>query len=201
MSLLGLHGLPVDYNGIPLDTDYRTMVAVELALYDEELSEIERIMAALNLLYPGYSEPDIPCPANLEEALQGLAWFHSCGKSDKNGNKKEAANSPKKYYSFEQDAAYIYTSFSAAYGIRLVEIEYMHWWEFIALFSNLPEKTLMAQILYCRAADTSKLPKEEKKRVSKMREVYGLRKQGLQELSLAQLNKSTQDYYDKRVQG
>ncbi|MBQ7003371.1 MAG: hypothetical protein IJN57_05320 [Oscillospiraceae bacterium] len=52
---------------------------------------------------------------------------------------------------FLQDGAYIYASFMADYGIDLTtERDNLHWWQFMALFQGLSEKTKMREVMRIR---------------------------------------------------
>ena len=69
----------------------------------------------------------------------------------------------------------IYAAFYATYGISLTTVEFLHWWEFLALFEGLPEDTLIKRVMYWRTANLSELPKEERKHVRKMRALFALK--------------------------
>ena len=58
----------------------------------------------------------------------------------------------------EHDSDYIYAAFAQAYGINLTTSS-MHWWEFRALLSALPDDTKMSQIVSIR---TRPMPKPTK---------------------------------------
>lgn len=62
-----------------------------------------------------------------------------------------APSSERRSFDFEQDAKYIYAAFRQAYGINLFEEQgRLHWWEFIALFSALPEDARIIGIMRIR---------------------------------------------------
>lgn len=54
-------------------------------------------------------------------------------------------------FDYVLDGEYIYASFMQAYNIDLVDIEYLHWHKFKALFLSLPENTKMKEIMKLRA--------------------------------------------------
>lgn len=60
-------------------------------------------------------------------------------------------------YDFEQDAEMIYAGFYAAYGISLTTVDFLHWWEFMALLMGLPDTTQMGRIMYYRTVDLSQV--------------------------------------------
>lgn len=55
--------------------------------------------------------------------------------------------------SYTQDHAYILAAFRQAYGISLEDVQRIHWWEFQALLSALPEDTRLSQIMRIRGMD------------------------------------------------
>lgn len=114
MNILLLNGLPEEYEGIAISTDFRNMIQVDMILHDPELNEVEKVMAALHQLYP-------QIPQDIPKAIKGLEWFFARGQEG--GGKKENGGS-KKAFDFEQDASLIYAAFYAAYGISLTTVDY-----------------------------------------------------------------------------
>ena len=94
------------------------------------------------------------------------------------------AEQGQKSFDFDQDAEYIYASFMQAYGIDLLERldidgqKPMHWLEFMALFSSLPEDTRMAQIIAIRTRELPAPTKENAKirqQIMKQKSVFALK--------------------------
>lgn len=57
----------------------------------------------------------------------------------------------KRLLDFDQDAEYIYAAFLQTYGINLFRVQdKLHWWEFSALLSALPQDTRMSEIVDLR---------------------------------------------------
>ena len=197
MSILQFTGLPEEYEGYELSTDFRNMINVEMLMHDEALNTFRRNLMMLQQLYP-------VIPEDSDKAIEGLLWFFSRGENEGDGGKAKDGKKPKRSYDFEQDADHIYASFCAAYGIRLSEVEHMHWWEFLALFSGLPEDTSMRRIMYYRTCDISKVSKSEKKHVLEMKKLFALKSRkakALETMTIEELNRKTQEYYDKRMKG
>lgn len=65
-----IHKLPHRWHGYRIDADFRTGIQIMQCLSDEEFPEDERICYAVSRLFPE-EKPDI------EEALEGLAWYMS----------------------------------------------------------------------------------------------------------------------------
>lgn len=191
MSILLLDGLPEEYEGIPISADFRNMIQVDLILHDPNISEVEKTTAALYQLYP-------EIPGDIHKAVEGLVWFYARGDASGNGKTKGTKKTPKKAFDFEQDANLIYAAFYATYGISLTTVEFLHWWEFMALFEGLPETTLMQRVIYWRTVDLAGLPKHEKSHVQKMRKVFALKEPEKPVLDIEELNKQTKDRVARR---
>lgn len=190
MNILLLNGLPEEYEGIAISTDFRNMIQVDMILHDPELNEVEKVMAALHQLYP-------QIPQDIPKAIKGLEWFFARGQEG--GGKKENGGS-KKAFDFEQDASLIYAAFYAAYGISLTTVDYLHWWEFMALFDGLPEDAPLKRIIYWRTADTSGMSKEERKHVLKMRKLFALKESNGAALSVEEINRQTKERVARRFE-
>lgn len=191
MSILQLEGLPEEYKGYEISSDFRNMINVEIILNDTTMDQTKRLGLALTNLYP-------EVPEDLNVAIDGLLWFYNRGKLESSESKSDRRPT-KKGYDFEQDADYIYSSFCTAYQIRLTELSYMHWWEFLALFQGLPDDTMMKKIIYWRTCEIGKLSKYEKEYVRKMREIFSLNRPEMEKIPMEELNKKTQEYYNART--
>lgn len=197
MNILLMNGLPEDYEGIPLSADFRNMIQVDIILHDTQSSEIEKTIAALYQLYP-------EIPNDIHKAVEGLSWFFSRGKvmdsEDDESGRKGAQSAARKPFDFEQDANLIYAAFYATYGLSLTTVEFLHWWEFMALFEGLPETTLMQRVIYWRTADTAGMPKQERKHVMKMRKLFALKGPEREPMSVEELNQQTKDRVAQRFE-
>ena len=168
----------IDGTGYEINSDFRTSVLFSLLMEDDNLSEEEKVLQALNLYYP-------IVPNNSEEAIEQIKWFYSCGKLDNPiGNNKRKANS-KKVFDFEVDANYIYSAFMSQYNIDLQDIEQLHWWKFKALLEGLKEDNKLSKIIEYRSVDLSKVKdKEQRKFYKDMQKQYSLNKESKEDLKL-----------------
>lgn len=152
--------LPQEYEGLKINTNFRSFILFELLMQDNNLKEKEKIAISLNLFYEGLEVKDY------KKALDGILWFYSKGKSNK--KKKETQTDEKKnkklIYSFEHDADLIYSAFLSQYSIDLNEIEYLHWWKFKSLFEGLNDENKICQYMSYRAMDISKIKDKEQKK-------------------------------------
>jgi hypothetical protein len=191
MNILLLDGLPEDYEGIPVSADFRNMIQVDLILHDPDTNEVEKTAAALYQLYP-------EIPPDIHKAVEGLAWFYTRGGTPGEGKDKRAKKAPRKAFDFEQDANLIYAAFYATYGISLTTVEFLHWWEFMALFEGLPETTLIHRVMYWRTADLTGMTKAERKYILKMRALFALKEPDVPPMTVDELNQQTKDRVAQR---
>lgn len=196
MNLLLENGLPEEIDGRPIFPDFRNMIRLEQILKDEAIPGALKLACGLRQLF---AEP----PEDAEYAVQQLLWFYGCGKTEETGTAEAAspngkharkrARSGRRAYDFDEDDALIYASFRMAYGIRLTEVEYLHWWEFSALLQSLPDTTPMGRVMYLRTVELDTIPdKEQRKRIAEQKEYWKLPPlqaahagRGLQELQQA----------------
>ena len=151
-----------------IDADFRTGIAFELLMLDEEFTETEKAARAMDLYFP-------QIPDDEKEAMEKILWFYLCGREETNQEEKETEPAPKNIvYSYEYDAGSIYAAFLSQYGMDLVEIPFLHWWKFKALFHALDENLEFMKIMRYRAVDITKVPKEQKDFYRKMKQLYAL---------------------------
>ena len=171
--------LPTKYKGYHINTDFKCGIKISLALDDWQLGDEERVLTALSLLY-GEGIPD-----DMSIALDGLRWFLTCGKEadkasysdiDDVDNAKESVNvkGDDISFDFEVDASNIYAAFLKNYNIDLTKTD-MHWFQFIALFSNL-KNTSLNDMMYYRTIDLSQYKGEQKAEMKALKERYKIHK-------------------------
>ena len=162
--------LPTDYEGLKINTNFRSFILFELLMQDHEIKKEEKIALALNLFYEGI-------PTDIKKAIDGIVWFYTRGKKVKQEENEENKknNKKKKIYSYEHDADLIYTAFLDQYRIDLNDIDYLHWFKFKAMFEGLKTENKICEIMGYRAIDINKIKdKEEKKRYKKLQREWAL---------------------------
>lgn len=122
-----------------INTDFRNIIKIILAFDDPELAGIEKQVIILALLY----KDNIP-KKHVVAASKLAARFISgpMGESDEEGDTT-------RYYSFTKDSPLIYAAFQQTHGIDLQKAS-LHWWQFIALFSDLGSETIFCNIVNLR---------------------------------------------------
>ena len=163
-----LDKLPTEYEGLKIETNFRSFILFELLMQDRNINEKEKILLALNLFYK-------ETPKDIKKAIEGILWFYSRGETSKKSGKNNEKSSKKNIYSFEHDASLIYSAFKHDYNLDLNEIIYLHWWKFKALFEGLNEENKICKYMEYRSIDLSKIKdKDEKKRYKKLKQLCAL---------------------------
>lgn len=160
-----LDGLPkavkIDGVAVKINSDFRVCLKILRAFDDERLTESEKLTVLVTLLYP-----DIP--ENTALAISQGLKFLNVGKEPENARKAP------QIFNFEKDAQYIFSAFKSSFNIDLSRIEYLHWWSFRSLFSDLGESFFNTLIGLRTRRNKGKLTKEEKEFVREHPELIEL---------------------------
>lgn len=166
MNLL-IDKLPTDYEGLKINTNFRSFILFELLMQDNSLKEKDKILLTLKIFF------DTP-PKDIKKAIEGVLWFYRCGEKEKH-SKSGGNGKQKQIYSFEHDAKYIYSAFKTQYKIDLNEIDYLHWFKFKAMFEGLKSDNKICEIMGYRAIDLNQIKdKDEKKKYRKLQREFAL---------------------------
>ncbi len=152
-----------------ISSDFRAMLRLEEIFSAEELTDEEKAERALKLFYGCIPEP-------LEEAVERLCYFWSCGRQEKKRHEKAAGADfyQPPIYSFTHDAGLIYGAFLTQYGIDLSR-KSLHWWQFMALFEALEEDRVLKEVMRCRAVEIKgDMPQAQKDYYNAMKRRYAL---------------------------
>ena len=164
-----LDPLPTEYRGFPIDSDFQIGIQIMQALEDGELSRQEGQAGALSLLFlqEDAQGNQLPLP-DAETALEGLVWFLTDWNHDHNSKVDNT-----RITDFDIDQWRIYSAFKQHYGINL-NIDKLHFWEFMGLLTTLPE-CAYTRVIDIRAKKiTSKMGTDEKKAYTELKKVYAL---------------------------
>ena len=163
--------LPTDYEGLKINTDFRSFILFELLMQDRQIEKEDKVALALGLFYEEF-------PKDMRKAFDGILWFYTRGKNikqEKKQEKNQVNNKKRKIYSYEHDADLIYTAFLDQYRVDLNDIEYLHWFKFKAMFEGLKSDNKICEIMGYRAIDIGKIKdKEEKKKYKKLQREWAL---------------------------
>lgn len=176
-----LEGLPdtvmVSGRPFPIFTDWRDWVRFASMLSDRDLTE-EELVSGMMAWYSG----DVP--GDIAAAVQGLVWFYRAGDGgawadadsqsySRARDKSGIGKAPCFDYAF--DAPYLYAAFRECYGIDLLRIPSLHWWEFKWLFNGLPEECALVKRIGIRATDLNQIKlKEERARIRRQQRAIAI---------------------------
>lgn len=164
-----LDELPTEYKGFPIDTDFGIGIQIMQVLENEELSRQERKGKALSLLFITEDEEGNPLPIpDINTALEGMKWFLTDWYHDKPNEKDKV-----KVTDYDIDQWRIYSGFRQHYGINL-QTDSLHFWEFMALLTTLPECAYTRVIDIRSRKITSKMSAEEKNALKEVKKIYAL---------------------------
>ena len=166
MNLL-IDKLPNDYEGLKIDTNFRSFILFELLMQDNSIKNDDKVLLMLNLFF---KEPI----DDIKKAIDGILWFYRCGEEEKQ-TKKTGKSNKKQIFSFEYDAKYIYSAFLDQYGLDLNKIDYLHCFKFRALFEGLKSDNKICEIMSYRAIDLNKIKdKDQKERYKRLQMQFAL---------------------------
>lgn len=163
-----LDPLPSDWNGYQIDSDFRTGIQICMALEDQSLSDMEKLAASAELLFP-LIQPEIK---DIQEAAE---WFLSGWNLD-NIQKSNKSNDTVRILDFNIDQWRIYSAFKHQYGIDLHTAE-LHYWQFMGLLTTLEECAFTRVIDIRQKKTKNKMSKEEKEAILKAKKIYSLGEQ------------------------
>lgn len=126
----------VDY---PIRTDYRNVLQVFEAFQDPELTQEEKWIVTVYLLFEDFFCDDDVFEAlenrfPIEEAMKQISWFISAGQPE-----KQVLESPT--YNWKQDEQIIFSAINKVAGKETRELDYLHWWTFLGYFNEVGEGT------------------------------------------------------------
>lgn len=168
-----------------INADFRTIMNIEGIIFGKEVTEDQKNFAKEMMKEIEINEKDAitnakyydalkifykdNIPDDLEEAMEKMLWFYSCGKEEISKQKTK-----KKVISFEHDFDYINAGFMQDYKIDLFEVDFLHWWKFMSLFSALHDDCKICEIIGYRGAELKNFDKEQRKRIREMQKIYAL---------------------------
>lgn len=165
-----LDPLPEEYKGFRIDPDFQIGIQMFQALGDEELTEQERMLEAISLLFPAEDEDgnELPYP-DFKTAAEGVLWFLYDWYQDNTPKEKDTA----KVTDYDIDQWRIYAAFRAQYKINL-NTDKLHFWEFMGLLRNLEECAYTRVIGIRQRKFEAKMGAQERAALRKAKEIYAL---------------------------
>lgn len=157
--------IKIDGADYKIRTDYRDILRIFEAFMDNNLTDQEKWIVAVTIFYG-------KIPSNLEDAIRQFSWFINRGEEEKKENRTS-----KPLYDWEQDEQIIFQAVNKVAGKEVRELEYMHWWTFLGLFSEIGE-SLFASVVNIRNKKNKgkTLEKHEKEFYQANRSVIDIKK-------------------------
>lgn len=156
-------------------TDYRNVLQVFEAFQDPELTQEEKWIVAIYLLFEDFSCADDVLEAaqngfDLDEAMKQISWFISAGQPE-----KQVLEQPT--YNWTQDEQIIFSAVNKIAGRETRELEYLHWWTFLGYFNEVGEGTFSFIVgIRNKLNKGKKLEKHEKEFLSHNKELVLMKK-------------------------
>lgn len=167
-----------------IDLSFDNVLRVIDLLNDDEIHDIRKITAALELLLEPY--PILPFEEQIKLLIEILEKF--INENDEDDIEYDIVGNPMPktknegdnvdVYDLKQDAQYIYASFMQDYRIDLFEQQgKMHWWQFKALLHGLRDDTKFKKVLEIRTMElpSGKGMEKQREAIRKLKKVYALK--------------------------
>lgn len=146
-----------------INTDYRTALRALEITNDPTISDTERTLAVIYVLF-----------GTIPDTADGIGYFlEKAKKYLQIGEAPEKHETRKRDMDLEYDWGLIQASFESDYGIDLSTTQ-MHWWRFWRLLSGLTEQAVLSRVRMIRTWDTSDLPEKSKREIRQMQESVAL---------------------------
>ncbi|MGN0533288.1 MAG: Gp15 family bacteriophage protein [Eubacterium sp.] len=132
----------IDGKEYVINTDFNVALKCFEVIEDEEISDTERALAVIFLLFGFIPEN------NLDEFLEKATLYLQCGEKSNDSSRSE------RDMDLTADRCYINASFMSDYKIDLSK-EKMHYWMFIDLLKGLTENSILSRVREIRNYDLS----------------------------------------------
>ena len=141
--------------------DYRIVLSCFNILYDNDLSEQERLWTCLLVFYDAFDDLDelFEYSDCMQELTEKMFWFFDCG-----NDYKDVKPNTKKLIDWDKDEMLIVSAVNNVAKQEIRALEYLHWWTFISYYMAIGECSLTTIVsIRNKIAKGEKLEKYEKK--------------------------------------
>ena len=147
-------------------SDFRAELDIIAALNDPALSNQEKAIVLLQILYPDWEEI-----TDYQEAIRQAMLFIGGGEADGGKAQKPVL------MDWEQDFRFLVSPVNRALGFECRQAEYLHWWTFLSAYMEIGDCTF-AQMVSIRnkKAKGKKLEKWEQEYYRENRSVIDIKK-------------------------
>ena len=171
-----IYGLPtaLEVNGKPyaIRSDFRPAIDILIMFNDPELSQEEKLISMLEILYEDAEQFD---QNDIEQAALQAVYFLDGSPAERKGQEDNTHN--KKLYDFEQDFPIIISAINKVAGLEVRSLPYLHWWTFLGYFHEIKDGTF-SEVLNIRykKAYGKRLEKHEQEFYRRNRKMIDLQK-------------------------
>lgn len=135
-----------------INADFRPCVSIMQIFERGDLSDQEKIMCMVGVLYVDEIPPDL-----LEEAAMQASWFLNCGEQTRESKSRDYG----RLFSWEQDLKFILAGIEKNVG-SIRSREFYHWWDFVNAFMEMGECVFSTIIHQRKLKKTGKQSKTDK---------------------------------------
>lgn len=159
----------------PIRTDYRNVLQIFEAFQDPDLTQEEKWIVAIYLMFEDFSCDDDVLQAawdgfDLDEATKQINWFISAGMPD-------GIDLERPVYDWKKDEQIIFSAVNKVSANETREMEYLHWWTFLGYFREIGEGVfLFITGIRHKLNKGKKLEKHEKEFLAQNKELVKLEK-------------------------
>lgn len=159
----------------PIRTDYRNVLQVFEAFQDPELTQEEKWIVVIYLLFEDFSCADDVIEEaqngfDLGEAMKQISWFISAGQPE-----KQVLEQPT--YNWTHDEQMIFSAVNKVAGKETRQLEYLHWWTFLGYFNEVGESAFSFIVgIRNKLNKGKKLEKHEKEFLAHNKELVLMKK-------------------------
>lgn len=133
-----MYELPTELCGLKIRSDYRAVLDIISALNDPDLSDQEKALITVQILYEDWEKI-----TDLQEAINQAFWFINLGSVSSD-------NYHPKLMDWEQDFSIIVTSINRVIGQEIRALDYLHWWTFVGAYYEIGD-SLFSNIISIRS--------------------------------------------------
>ena len=156
----------VDNKLYKINTSYRIAIECDFVAQDETISDYER---AVTIIYLLFGEEGLSDKKNYDKLLELAIKYLKCGNENETHEEDEEKN-----MDFSQDINLIRASFKSDYGISLDDN--MHWWDFFMYLNGLTENCILNRVRDLREIDLTKITDgKERNRIETLQKRFELK--------------------------
>ncbi len=137
--MIGYLPTSLEINGTEyaINTDFRVVLTIFEAFEDAELTEREK---SLVLLYLLFEDADSIPEEDLQTALRACSRFlDGLSDSREDESHNNGKNENKRIFSWVHDEKILFSAINKVAGFETRAVDYLHWWTFLGYFNEIGE--------------------------------------------------------------